>query len=827
MKSYQKFILLISITFMFFPVLAQNQLRVNTFASSVLSEGSFSWFMDHEKISGSQLAVQVRDLKNGELQSGCAIQIEAFQTGHPELKVSIPSSDIREVQKGLYVMTGSGGLFNAAFNQAGSINMRIAVQKPGCVSAETNYVFNNMDYLGGYYNPLAGSVMSAPVYLSTRDDDPRSTCRSANGTYYAVWFSLTDKQKKTISLIVPVNKNNNQIPADWPTYQETARALAISSRYDLFNPETAIKFKDDISKLQKQLPVIQASGKSIEFLVPLLNSLVKGAVTGGASIYYDAQRTVAKETSKFLLSQASNVTNYTDGFFYHQIQQNLNNVQDTINLVISTMNLMKSSSMQLNTRTAAELYRMWKYVLVTIATTTDLAENKLLGKSTGKKMLEEQVKYLIGSKMAQEVKFVQMANYLQTTESALLSSMKESKSIVNSLYNSFDYHWDENGPARNVFQQAGGKTIREDFAYILPCVNKFSCEQNPGITTLRWESPKIQGAVSYVIKYSKQPITDQNWNMAYYVMTPDIISANSGMLTFRPGERDEREGGLYFAIKYVDEKGKSSIMATASCMQKEQNEKQEEVQQKVASNEQQWKSPQVEQVENVQHKDPFVDQMVYVEGGCFWMGTSIPDFTDAQPTHQVCLDHFYIGKTEVTQQQWISVMGSNPSRFKGCGDCPVENVTWDEVQAFIQKLNRLTGKNYRLPSEAEWEYAAMGGQSRLNAGFVRSYLSEAIAWFANNSEGKTHPVGQKEPNLMGLYDWMGNVFEWCSDWYDPNYYSHSPKDSPAGPSTGKQKVIRGGSWTTDNQYLSIWYRAGIPPQMKTNNCGFRLCLEGD
>ena len=185
------------------------------------------------------------------------------------------------------------------------------------------------------------------------------------------------------------------------------------------------------------------------------------------------------------------------------------------------------------------------------------------------------------------------------------------------------------------------------------------------------------------------------------------------------------------------------------------------------------------------------DGMVYVKGGCFDMGDIFgTGASDEKPVHTVCVGDFYLGNTEVTQKQWEDVTGSNPSKFQ-CGDCPVERVSWINVQDFIKKLNEKTGMNYRLPTEAEWEYAARsGGLKEQWAGTNDEEKIGEYTWYGYTAEGCTHAVAGKTPNAIGLYDMMGNVWEWCSDWYDKEYYETSPSKNPQGPSEG-QTVLYG------------------------------------
>ncbi|NLA39893.1 MAG: formylglycine-generating enzyme family protein [Smithella sp.] len=217
-------------------------------------------------------------------------------------------------------------------------------------------------------------------------------------------------------------------------------------------------------------------------------------------------------------------------------------------------------------------------------------------------------------------------------------------------------------------------------------------------------------------------------------------------------------------------------------------------------------------------------EMVFVKGGCYRMGDTFGDgWDDEKPVHEVCINDFYIGKYEVTQGQWKAVMGENPSSFKNCGDnCPVETVSWNDIQQFLQRLNSRSGKQYRLPTEAEWEYAARsGGKSEKYAG---GNDVDAVAWYYKNSGSNTHPLGQKRPNGLGLYDMSGNVWEWCSDWYGEKYYSQSPRDNPDGPSSGSYRVLRGGSWGTRPGFVRAAYRVRFNPGVRVYGSGFRMAL---
>ncbi|MCC6463308.1 MAG: SUMF1/EgtB/PvdO family nonheme iron enzyme [Saprospiraceae bacterium] len=219
---------------------------------------------------------------------------------------------------------------------------------------------------------------------------------------------------------------------------------------------------------------------------------------------------------------------------------------------------------------------------------------------------------------------------------------------------------------------------------------------------------------------------------------------------------------------------------------------------------------------------PGLPDMVLVKGGTFTMGSpkTEADRSDDETQHPVTLSDFEIGKYPVTQQLWQDIMGNNPSGFKG-DDLPVEKVSWDDVQDFLQKLNaRYPGQRYRLPTEAEWEYAARGGNQSKGFIYAGGNNLDEVGWYAGNSELKTHPVGQKKANELGLYDMSGNVWEWCADWYGA--YPSGPQTNPPGPEPGSSRVIRGGSWYYNPQDCRVAYRHHWRPGGRGSNVGFRL-----
>lgn len=251
---------------------------------------------------------------------------------------------------------------------------------------------------------------------------------------------------------------------------------------------------------------------------------------------------------------------------------------------------------------------------------------------------------------------------------------------------------------------------------------------------------------------------------------------------------------------------------------------------------------------------PLNVDMIAVKGGSFDLGSD-DEASDRKPAHNVALKDFSIGKYEVTQEQWTLVMGDNPSLFL-CKDCPVNKVSYTDVQAFIAKLNTMTGKHYRLPTEAEWEYAARGGnherlvktRTSVARGGVNDLfaseeglrrpdkevdgkrysgkkLAQEVAWYERNSRDRVHPIGRKRSNALGIHDMSGNVEEWCSDFYAISYGSKNAVENPQGPSSGNSHVVRGGAYNSSEAEVVVTRRAGYLPATKASSLGFRLAMD--
>lgn len=226
-------------------------------------------------------------------------------------------------------------------------------------------------------------------------------------------------------------------------------------------------------------------------------------------------------------------------------------------------------------------------------------------------------------------------------------------------------------------------------------------------------------------------------------------------------------------------------------------------------------------------------KMVYVEGGSFQMGAIAEQEADGKsnelPIRRVTLDAYYIGECEVAQEQWTKVMATSVLQqtskvgvpFYGVGsDYPMYYVSWEEAMTFCRELSRMTGRTYTLPTEAQWEYAARGGKKADGTKYSGGPI-DAVAWYYGNSGSCTHPVRNKRANGLGLYDMSGNVYEWCSDWYS-NTYNVNDTNNPTGPSSGPNRVYRGGGWGSDARNCRVSFRSYDSPGFRGGSIGFRV-----
>lgn len=218
--------------------------------------------------------------------------------------------------------------------------------------------------------------------------------------------------------------------------------------------------------------------------------------------------------------------------------------------------------------------------------------------------------------------------------------------------------------------------------------------------------------------------------------------------------------------------------------------------------------------------------MIYVQGGTFMMGCDVERDSECNdwetPSHQVTLSSYYIAETEVTRVLWKAVIGRYPGKSAD-DDCPAAFISWGECQYFIRILNEMTGKTFRMPSEAEWEYAARGGNKSKGYKYAGSDDLEEVAWYDMNSSYKTHPIKSKKPNELGLYDMSGNVWEWCSDCY--GYYGTESQTDPAGPTDGPLRVFRGGSWYYNANFCRVSSRLSGQTVARFDDVGLRLVLD--
>jgi formylglycine-generating enzyme required for sulfatase activity len=240
-----------------------------------------------------------------------------------------------------------------------------------------------------------------------------------------------------------------------------------------------------------------------------------------------------------------------------------------------------------------------------------------------------------------------------------------------------------------------------------------------------------------------------------------------------------------------------------------------------------FKSKRADALVNLENQ--LIDELALIPAGSFLMGASDGE-DDERPIHNVLLDAFCLLKFPVTQGQWFALMGTRPWRhfeYVREGDnYPAVQVDWYDVKHFIRKLNKISGNKFRLPGEAEWEYACRAGSTSKYAHALLKLGLVNYAWYYDNAfkndEMYAHEVGLLKPNKWGLYDMMGNVYEWCSDWYGRDYYSKSPVQNPRGPMYGKYKVVRGGDWARTDYFLRSASRRYYSPHYRDVNLGFRL-----
>lgn len=212
-------------------------------------------------------------------------------------------------------------------------------------------------------------------------------------------------------------------------------------------------------------------------------------------------------------------------------------------------------------------------------------------------------------------------------------------------------------------------------------------------------------------------------------------------------------------------------------------------------------------------------EMIKVLGGAFKMGYE-KGYRNERPVHEVSLNDYYIGKIEVTQKLWKAVLKENPAHFNDCLECPVEMISYFDALEFIEQLNQITGLEFRLPTEAEWEYAAYGGQQGKRYRYSGGNKLQEVAWYKRNSENKTHPVGLLRSNEIGVFDLSGNVYEWTQDW--AGRYKRRDQHNPKGPKRGREKIIRGGCWYDSRDACRIHCRVEIEPDDKNGCLGLRL-----
>ena len=327
------------------------------------------------------------------------------------------------------------------------------------------------------------------------------------------------------------------------------------------------------------------------------------------------------------------------------------------------------------------------------------------------------------------------------------------------------------------------------------------------------ENARIEAETSY-----KEMLSDQQSYLVLLGEGDKLLSVNKYSESINKYEQAQIYEKKYTGTEYSKEFDKGASSKIEAANEAEQAYKAEQARLEKEKRER----------EGIYEVNGVTFKMIAVEGGTFKMGATSEQgsdaYSDESPVHSVTLSDYYIGETEVTQELWDAVMGTNPSRFKG-SKRPVESVSWDDCWTFIKELNRLTGKNFRLPTEAEWEYAARGGNKSKGYKYSGSNTIGNVAWYDSNSGSKTHDVKTKQANELGIYDMSGNVYEWCQDYY--GNYSSGSQTNPIGPTSGSDRVYRGGSWLINAKCCRVSYRYGNNPDDASGNLGLRLSLSQD
>jgi uncharacterized protein (TIGR02145 family) len=561
MRTRLFFIQATLIGFMLSGIQAQNQMLVRAFASSDHSEGSFSWFLDNENLSGSQLTIQVTDSRTGANISGCKIDLSFYTKFNPELKVNIPQQDIIEIKKGLYVMRGSGELFNAVMNKAGQIKTDISVHKVNYKTVTFSATFQNQDYLTGQILPLDNIWFWAPRYLSVEENDPTAYCKTKTGMYYWVMVDYI-KNSSSDWLLLPVEHATHKVPDNWQVYEQTARTLTVGKYIESFNPDQLSKLDLDLKKMQKLIPLIKSSGSAIDLLTPVLTRLIRVALADPSAIP-EMKHFFADQIAQFILDEATDPLTYSEGFFLAESIAKIEYIRDTIQHLTKLLDSQKKNKKPLMPVFAEMAYRQYNYIWVNSTMVADFTQNDLTGKNVWNRMLEAEIKALIRSKLPYQTKLIELAHHIETKEKNLMNALKKSEEITSALYYQYERHWDKKGDAKWLFQQLGGAVLKKDIKQPLPPVENFIQKISNNTFILEFDKP-LADNVNYVLKYNSEPITNDNWNASYYVMIPSNLPESEGKIVFESAGKSEEKQNLYFAIKYYDETGRSSELAVAA-----------------------------------------------------------------------------------------------------------------------------------------------------------------------------------------------------------------------------------------------------------------------